>query len=470
MKFEIPDLISFDASFLYGQSWNISKDDLITEKEALKRAAESLSSIRRYGKGPEGQEVLFPHLPYLLDEGLLMPEEEKRKLDDFLSRMKGNLDILISAGIGGSYLGNQMLFDLFCGPYWNLSSSKRHGFPEVFFAGHNEDPDSILGLISYIREKEEETGRKPRVLVLAISKSGTTIEPMHAVYALYNGLKDICHLEIAAITDKKQGRLFEMAERNHWTRFTVPEGIGGRFSVLSQVGFVFGKLCGIDMESMLRGAKAVEEAMQSEKPDKNPAMALAAMKYIATTKYGITSEIIMPYGLNLRSFGWWYAQLFAESLGKRKDLSGNTVHYGRTLVPCVGTTDMHSMTQEHQEGKANKLVQFVTVENTSYLKVMSEENDETGMVEMGRVLEAARKSNAEAMGKEHRMSAVISIPALTPYYIGALIYFCMLAVAYEGAMADINAFDQPGVEAYKKILHSYIRGFIKEGKKADTVQ
>lgn len=121
------------------------------------------------------------------------------------------------------------------------------------------------------------------------------------------------------------------------------------------------------------------------------------------------------------------------------------------------------MTQEHQEGKINKLIQFISVDKRSYpLEVKCEEGGKTGIVDLGQVITAAMKSNAEALASEHRMSCEITIPEISPYCIGGLLYFFMLTVAYEGALAGIDAFNQPGVEAYKKILHTYIRKFIDE--------
>ena len=187
------------------------------------------------------------------------------------------------------------------------------------------------------------------------------------------------------------------------------------------------------------------------------------MKYLATTQHGIVNEVIMPYGESLRSLGWWYAQLMAESLGKKYDLSGNVIRYGRTLASCLGTTDMHSMTQEHQEGKNNKLIQVISVKKRKHeITANCEEQGRKGQVALGRILNAALNSNARALASENRMSCEISIPEITPYYIGGLLYFFMLAAVYEGAMAGINPFDQPGVEAYKKILHESVAEFIAE--------
>ena len=303
------------------------------------------------------------------------------------------------------------------------------------------------------------------MIFLVISKSGTTIEPVTAVRGLKKLLDPVCDIHLMAITDKEKGRIRPLAEKEHFPCFTVPDGIGGRFSVFSQVGLVFASLAGIPIEEFLQGAQMVEEACRAEDISENPALMLAALKFIAMKEYGITAEVVMPYGDKLRSFGWWYAQLLGESLGKKYDLNGNVVYNGRTPVASVGTTDMHSLTQEHQQGKKNKLVQFISVEQLPEdLSVLCDEKDVSGMVPMSRMLAAARRANEEALASEERMSCHIAMAELTPFHVGALMYFFFLAIAYEGAMANINAFDQPGVEDYKRILHEDLREYIL-GKK-----
>ena len=146
-------------------------------------------------------------------------------------------------------------------------------------------------------------------------------------------------------------------------------------------------------------------------------------------------------------------------------MAGHVIHYGRIPVAAVGTTDMHSLTQEHQQGAKNKLVQFISVkESRSRLSVPCEESGETGDVPMDFMLESARKANEQALAAEGRMSCAIKIRKITPFHLGALMYFFFLTIAYEGALADINAFDQPGVEDYKKILHQDIRDYIVRNK------
>lgn len=463
MSNSINNELYIDVSHMFGEKWNVTAGDLSRYGEDIRRAAEAVEGIRATGKGPDGSSVLFPHLPYLLEEGLLISKEEKERLLALGEKAK-DVDILISIGVGGSYLGNQALFDLFCGPYWNeMTKEERKGYPKVYFAGQNVDPVSLSELADCIHREGKRAGRRLHVLLLVISKSGTTIEPVSAVRGLEKLLGGECDLHLMAITDKEKGRIRPLTEKNHFPCFTVPDGIGGRFSVFSQVGLVFGMLTGIDIRSFLQGAAMVEEACRSEEIDKNPALLLGALKYIAMKDYGIATEIIMPYGDKLRSLGWWYAQLLGESLGKKYDMDGHEVYNGRTPVASVGTTDMHSLTQEHQQGQKNKLVQFISVKEPARdVEVECNEKDATGPVPMSRMLDAARRANEEALASEGRMSCHIAMKELTPFHVGALMYFFFLAIAYEGALANVNAYDQPGVEDYKKILHEDLRKYIVE--------
>ena len=450
--------------------WSVTKEELEEYTNEINQAAKAVDDIRNTGKGPDGSLVLFPHLPYLLEENVLISEEEKKNLLS-LKEIAPSYDAVVSIGIGGSYLGNQVLFDLFCGPYWNqLTKEERKGYPQVYFAGQNVDPVSLIELSSCItKEAKRLQGRRMKVLLLVISKSGTTIEPVTAIRGLQKLLETVCDVQIMAITDKEKGRIRPLAEKEHIPCFTVPDGIGGRFSIFSQVGLVFASLAGIDIESFLKGAQMVEEACQSNELKENPALLLAALKYIATKEHGITAEVVMPYGDKLRSFGRWYAQLLGESVGKKYDMQGHVVYNGRIPVASVGTTDMHSLTQEHQQGQKNKLIQFISVEHLpSDLSVLCDEKGVSGMVPMSRMLDAARKANEEALANEGRMSCHISISELTPFHIGALMYFFFLTIAYEGAMENVNAFDQPGVEDYKKILHEDLRKYIVKNQKEEN--
>ena len=464
MIFSVCTDFAVDMTYMTGQPWSVKASDFEARRREIGRAAAAVQRIRSAGEGPrEGESVLFPRLPYILEEQRLMGAEEQAQMRRLAAVARGGgLDAVISVGIGGSYLGNQVLFDACCGPYWNMETAEeRRHLPKVFFAGQTADPETLESLLRFLRRDVKQKEGPYRVLVLAISKSGTTIEPMGALSVLEEALPRIgCETRFAAVTDREKGSLHDHGREKGWTLFSVPEGIGGRFSVFSQVGLVFAALCGIDIREFLRGARETETACRSLRCEENPALFMAAAKYIASKDYGIAAEITMPYADRLRSLSWWYAQLLGESLGKKADTEGRVVHAGRIPVSAVGTTDMHSLTQEQQEGQRNKLLQFISVKRAApALTFHLQEKGKPCAVPMSYVMEAALHANAVALAGEQRMSCELILGGMNPFCIGALMYFFFLTIAYEGAMWGIDAYDQPGVEAYKKILHQDLAGF-----------
>ena len=305
--------------------------------------------------------------------------------------------------------------------------------------------------------------RSMRILLLVISKSGGTLDTMSNFMVIYEALRknpDI-EVEVTAVTDPNEAHptvLKKLAIENHWPTYSVPDGVGGRFSIFCEVGLTLAACIGFDIQAFLDGAKAMDIACQNEDIWQNPAMLNAALKFIAAEKYGRDIEVMMPYGDYLKSVSEWYIQLLAESLGKQFDKEGHEVCYGRTPVVAVGTTDMHAQTQQHQEGKLNKIVQFIRIENWEHDLMIPDAfpsakklSDISG-VRMGQALEVARQSNADALSSNHRFNALFSLPELTPYHLGELLYMLAMSIAYEGELADVDAFNQPGVEAYKRIM------------------
>ena len=242
MKFSLDKHLDVDLQYIFGSKWNVNAEDLQNYEAVISNAAKRVQRIRKTGKGPGGKAVLFSRLPYILDENVLMTAEERLRLER-LDGIGKEQDVLISIGIGGSYLGNQAIFDIFYGPYWNMRSRReRNGYPQVFFAGQNADPAALMDLVRQLRRQRGRCSRKLRVLLLIISKSGTTVEPMAAFHVLRRELSDFCELSFITVTDRNTGKLHELAEREGWEQFDVPEGIGGRFSVFSQVGFGLGEV------------------------------------------------------------------------------------------------------------------------------------------------------------------------------------------------------------------------------------
>ena len=189
----------------------------------------------------------------------------------------------------------------------------------------------------------------------------------------------------------------------------------------------------------------------------NPALLNAVLKYAAAEK-GVDIEVFMPYAAKMKSVGEWYVQLLAESLGKRKDREGNVVYYGRTPVSAVGSTDMHAQTQQHQDGKKDKVIQFVEILEREQQIVLNNPFTHISSLKkydglsVDHALKIALAANEEALNSDGRLNAKYILPRIDEYYLGQLLYFLMLSVAYEGELADVDAYDQPGVETYKQIM------------------
>lgn len=473
MSLKLKSGFAFDYDNIYGEG-KVTEADIKTIEDSLKKAHEAMKVMRETGvirahlsKDGTPEKVLFSQLPYV-EEGHLNSPASLARLKELTEHVKGHTDAVISLGIGGSFLGNKVLFDVACGAYWNeKTEEERNGFPKVYFSGNNIDPRATRDLIRTLQNQAKvacsHKKRKLRVLLLVISKSGGTLDTMSNFMVVYKALQDDANIEVevVAVTDPNEAQptlLKKLAQEKGWKTFAVPDGVGGRFSIFAEVGLSLAACIGFDIQAFLDGAKAMDEACQTEDIWQNPAMLNAALKFIASEKYGRDIEVMMPYGDYLKSVSEWYIQLLAESLGKQFNKEGAEVCYGRTPVVAVGTTDMHAQTQQHQEGKLNKIVQFIRIEKWADDCVIPNEFPEvkkladiSGLT-MGEALEVARQSNADALASNRRFNALFSLPELNAYHLGELLYLLALSVAYEGELADVDAFNQPGVESYKRIM------------------
>ena len=418
-------------------------------------------------KDGEPEKVLFSQLPYV-EEGHLNSPSSLKHLQELTDHVKDNVDVVVSMGIGGSYLGDKVLFDVQCGAYWNeLPKEERNGFPKVYFSGNNIDPRSTGDLIHHLENESKilqyHEKRNLKVLLLVISKSGGTLDTMSNFMVVYDALQKFpgIDVEVVAVTDpnmENQTLLKKLAIEKGWPQYAVPDGVGGRFSIFCEVGLSLAACIGFDIKSFLDGAKDMDKACQNDDIWQNPAMLNAALKFAASEKHGRDIEVMMPYGDYLKSVSEWYIQLLAEPLGKQFNKEGKEVCYGRTPLVAVGTTDMHSQTQQHQEGKLNKVVQFVKIENwANDLEIPNvfpeaKKLADISGVTMSEALEVARQSNADALASNKRYNACFSLPELNAYHLGELLYMLAMSVAYEGELADVDAFNQPGVESYKRIM------------------
>lgn len=472
----LPSGFAVDYTNLYGPG-RVTADDIAALADRIRAAHAAVERMRATGevrghlsKDGAPEKVLFTKLPYVTDDGINTPASLAR-LKAFGASLRRRVDAVVFLGIGGSYLGNKVLFDVHGGEFWNQrAAAARDGYPQVFFSGNNIDPRRTRELADHLmtaaeRAPQVDDARPYRVLLVVISKSGATLDTMSNFLVLYDALRRAAPrlaLEVAAVTDPAEGDgetlLHRLARENGWTLFSVPDGVGGRFSVFSEVGLITAACIGFDIDGFLAGARDMDGACRSGDVWRNPALLNAVLKYLAAVRHGRTIEVFMPYGDELKSLAEWYVQLLAESLGKRMERRGRCTCYGRTPMVAVGTTDMHSQTQLHQDGPRDKVVQFVRVAAWQPDPVIPDVFPGAAKlaamagVPMSRALDAALAANAAALAADGRFNATFVLPELNAYHLGELMYMLALSVAYEGELADVDAFDQPGVEAYKRLL------------------
>ena len=462
---------TFDYTNMFGTG-RLQEADLTALEGDMQKAAAAVDEMRRSGtaykhlsKDGTPEPVYFTRFADI-ENGNPNTPVSLQKLKEFGDYLRTNVDAVVFLGIGGSYLGNKVLFDIGAGPSWNsLGEKRRSGYPRIYFSGNNLDAgqcEEIMNELRYWSVHAWPKKKRFKVMLVPISKSGSTLETLASFIYFYEACNKsvMFDTEVTAVTDRNPeagSPLFTLAEKHGWRCFDIKNGIGGRFSVLTDPGLVTAAAIGMNVEELLSGAGNMEAACRSENIYENPALMNAALKYLAAAKYGCHIEVFMGYGERLGSLGQWYVQLLAESLGKRQNRSGETVYYGRTPVPAVGTTDMHAQTQLHQDGIRNKVVQFLQIKNMPGDIVLGMPFDEPVFkkyhgLKMNEALAMALDSNAEALNSDNRFNARYVLPEMNAYHLGELFYFLMLSIAYEGELANIDAFDQPGVETYKKIM------------------
>lgn len=415
-------------------------------------AAKAFLQTLETGRSPLMEEqVLWPRIT---------PDAQVKPVEAWAKKARG-ADLVLSIGIGGSYLGNRVLRDALLGTHWNLLPRDLRGdVPELHFAGYHLDPLESRGLVELVRARAAaKKGAPLRVVLLAISKSGTTTETLASTLSLIRAMKELPNVtsELAALT-APGSVLSDLVKRFKGEELPFPEGIGGRWSVLTPVGLVTAAVTGVDVRALLAGAKAAQDALRAADGDatKDPAL-LHALLHHMHGEAGARGAVFMPYSERLRSVSEWYVQLLAESLGKEKDREGKVVHAGRTPIVAVGTTDMHAQTQQHQEGAHDKTVTTIDVADWGAPTVADRVPEEQVAGKLaGKTFAAlntlAREANEDALRGSGRPSDAWVLDRIDARTLGGFLYTLMASVAYEGELLDVCAYDQPGVEAYKKIM------------------
>ena len=382
-------------------------------------------------------------------------EETIWYVKEFASMVENRFENILVLGIGGSALGGIAVTEALLKPYWNLlSAEERNNLPRIFFLD-NIDPDTMQGLLNMLDLK--------KTLVNVITKSGSTAEIM----SQYMILKDLLEKElgddyrknIVVTTDKNVGVLKQLADQEGYKTFIIPDDVGGRFSVFSAVGLVPFALVGIDIDELTNGIKDMDLALKNTDIHENIAAQNALIHYLMDTQKGKKLSVMMPYSSRLRYVADWYAQLWAESLGKEYDKNGNKVNVGPTPIKALGVTDQHSQIQLYNEGPNDKLITFIRVENFDTTLEIPNIFEYTGIGYLGGktindLLNAEADSTKVALSDYCRPTLTISIDKITPYSMGQLLYMLEVQTAIAGELYNIDTFNQPGVEQAKNYTYA----------------
>ncbi len=371
-------------------------------------------------------------------------------IKELVDKLSGRYDNLAVLGIGGSALGNIALQTALNSPTYNLETER--GGPRLFVCD-NVDPVQYGALLDYLGDQLD------RTLINVISKSGRTAETaaefltMQALFAAKLPGADLRD-HIIATTDASGGTLRSIVDKVGFTSLTVPDGVGGRFSVLSDVGLFSAGMCGVDIEGLMAGARDMDERVKNDDLTANPAAMYAAIQY-QFYNIGKPLSVMMPYSYQLKDLCDWYRQLWAESLGKEYDLKGKVVNVGPTPIKALGATDQHSQVQLYREGPNDKIFTFLEVEKFSREVTIPD----AGEVKELSYLSGQKMSkliNAEKLGTEYallhskRPCLTVKFPEISAYTVGQFIYMFEVATSYMGELLGINTYDQPAVELGKE--------------------
>lgn len=393
------------------------------------------------------------HLPSSLSQDLI---------DDIMvtaESMRRDCQVVVVAGIGGSYLGARAVLEALSNSFGGLRAN--HDAPQVIFAGNNISEDNLYELKDYLAGK--------KFGIINISKSGTTTETAISFRLLREWCetscgKDFARRNIVAVTDARKGAARMMADKEGYKTYVIPDNVGGRFSVLTPVGLLPVAIAGFDISRLVSGALSMEETCSSKSPAaENPAAVYAAMRN-ALYAGGKKIEILVNFNPKLHYIMEWWKQLYGESEGKdNKGIFPAAVDF---------STDLHSMGQWIQQGERTIFETVISVANVNHeLRIPSDQENLDGLNYIaGKRIDEVNKMAELGTRLAHVDGGVpnmrIEMPKVDEYYIGQLFYFFEKACAISGLMLGINPFNQPGVEDYKKNMFALLDkpGYEKESE------
>jgi glucose-6-phosphate isomerase len=411
----------------------------------VKKAREALEN----GTCPGNDFLGWLHLPTSITPGFI------KEINDCADVLRANCEVIVVAGIGGSYLGARAVIEALGNSFAWLIDDKNN--PTIMFAGNNIGEDYLAEMTEYLKDK--------KFGVINISKSGTTTETA----LTFRLLKKQCEAqrgkeEARKVTDAVKGAARTCADKEGYTTFVIPDNVGGRFSVLTPVGLLPIACAGFDITKLVGGAQDMEKACGNDIPfEENPAAVYAAVRNGLYAQAGKKIEIMVNYHPKLHFISEWWKQLFGESEGKD----------GKGIFPasCDFTTDLHSMGQWIQEGERTIFETVISIETPNRHLLFPEDDENLDGLNFlaGKRVDEVNKMAELGTRLAHVDGGVpnmrISVPELNEYYIGQLIYFFEIACGISGNLLEVNPFNQPGVEAYKKNMFALLD---KPGYEADS--
>jgi glucose-6-phosphate isomerase len=431
----------------------------------------------RQAAAPEGVPLdpAFIDLPerLLADYGGQRADSELSAILKTAKRIRDAVDRVIVLGIGGSYMGTRALFEACCHPCHNeLPRGERGGRPRLSFEGFNVDNDSAQGLLDLVTAADggpRGDDLLDRWATLVVSKSGGTLETAVATRLFLAALARSVGGDTTTFAERvvpitgSSGRLAELAKAIGCPDiFDIPDGVGGRFSVLTAVGLLPAAIVGIDVVRLLEGAAAMNRRFREAPVAENPVLSFVGVSHLAEVRMGATIRVLSSWSNRLEAVGFWYDQLLSESLGKNER--------GATPLTAVTTRDLHSRGQQHQDGRRDKLITNLVVgeprRDTLTLpplpNLLAETANQDRLDDLvgtswPAMLAAATAGTNEAYAEASRPTATLTLPRIDEHSIGQLLQMLMLATVVEGRLVGTNPYGQPGVEDYKKFMMRRLR-------------
>ena len=468
---QLMSLLRFDPSGSINDDFGVTQDQIDGLSDPLTELRAEMVDVdqQQYDSGqvPEAKQPLDARF-FWLPEELLSDYEQDRQGSELgrifrvANGMHDEIDAVAVLGIGGSYMGARAMMEACCDPYHNeLSRGARGSKPRMYFEGNNVDNDASAALLSRLASAGYgDSPAEKRHAIVVISKSGGTLETATAFRQFLAALECSLGADAEALLGRlvipvtgESGKLHDLAtEIGCEEIFSVPEGVGGRFSVLSSVGLMPAAMLGLDCIKLLEGAVAMNEHFKSAAFEDNVVLQYVAVNHLLAKYREKSIRVMSVWSKSLESVGLWYDQLLAESNGKQG--------LGVTPLTTVNTRDLHSRHQQHQQGRNDKVFNNIIVENYRMDRLAvgnSGRNQDTlndiADKTLPEIMSAAIKGTNDALHEDGRPTTDLILPNIDTHVLGQLFQMLMIATVIEGRLLGVNPYGQPGVEQYKRNMN-----------------